>query len=143
MKKICIFLILCCGVLSACGLNGASSSNVISAQYVKTHQDVPTATTLIDSKSELEAYYDPTLPQKMDLTGAIATSDSKHSSNDVGLPSAVIDGDISDSLSAAWISATSTGGEYTPHWLQIDHLCKVFAIPLNPFCFSFDLNILL
>ena len=58
MKKICIFLVLCCVILSACRLNGAFSSNVISAQYVSTHQDVPTATTLIDSKSELEAYYE-------------------------------------------------------------------------------------
>ena len=70
--------------------------------------------------TELEAYYDPTLSQKIDLTSATATADSKHSSSAVGAASATIDGNKSTDLSAAWISTTSTGGEYTSHWLKID-----------------------
>ncbi|MBR2651195.1 MAG: discoidin domain-containing protein, partial [Clostridia bacterium] len=84
--------------------------------------------------TELEAYYDPMAIQTIDFTGATATADSKHSSTSVGAASAVIDGDVSNSLSTAWISATSTGGEYTSHWLQIDlptavTLNKIVMVP--------------
>ena len=84
--------------------------------------------------TELEAYYDPTVTQKIDLTGATATADSKHTSTSVGAASATIDGNKSTSLSNAWISTTSTGGEYTPHWLRVDlaspvTLNKIVMVP--------------
>lgn len=53
--------------------------------------------------------------QKIDLTGATATSDSKHSSAAVGSVDSIIDADVSTS----WISATAKDGEYTPHWVEI------------------------
>ena len=84
--------------------------------------------------TELEAYIDPALTQKIDLTGATAKADSKHSSSSVGAASAAIDGNKSTDLSACWISGESTSGEYTPHYLQLDlqnpiTLNKVVMVP--------------
>ena len=51
-----------------------------------------------------------TTAQKIDLSSATATADSKHTNPNVGQPSAVIDGDMSTNISTSWISTTATNG---------------------------------